>query len=378
MTARIGLIVNPIAGMGGRVALKGTDGAALAEAISRGAVPRAGERAACCLKEMASAGPFTLIAASGVMGADSARAAGLEHTAVGEPRAVGETSREDTLFAAREIAEMGVDLLLFAGGDGTARDICGAVGDSVLALGIPAGVKIHSAVFASSPTSAGRIAAAVASGRKISERSLEVMDIDEDAYRAGRLAASLYGYLRVPYERGRVQAAKSASGASDAALRASAASGAADIVRASEGRLFFVGAGSTTAEVARDLGIAGTLLGVDALIGGASPRLEASDVTERDMLDALDRHDEASLIVTPIGGQGFIFGRGNPQFSPEVIRRVGRENIIVVSSASKIASLGGEPLRADTGDEALDAELEGYIRVITAPSERAVYRITKG
>lgn len=382
MTTAIGVIVNPIAGMGGRVGLKGTDGDALRMALERGAVPNAAVRAAECLRELReltrSDAPFTLYAGRGQLGEDAAGSAGIESIAIDGASRPGEpTTAEDTVAVARAMKERSVDLILFAGGDGTARDICRAVGEDCLALGIPAGVKIHSAVYARSPLSAGRLAADLISCRlpRNSEKLAEVMDIDEDAYRAERLDARLYGYLRVPYERGRVQNLKSGSPASDASSQMSAAMGAARLIEAEPETLFLIGAGTTNRALLSALGVEGTLLGVDAFMGG---KILATDMCEREILNMLDAHDRAKIVVTPIGGQGFVFGRGNQQFSPEVVRRVGAKNIIVAASPSKITSLGGAPLLLDTGDAALDGELEGYMRVVTGPGTFVMYRVEQG
>ncbi|MDL2263727.1 ATP-NAD kinase family protein [Synergistaceae bacterium OttesenSCG-928-I11] len=385
MAESIGIIVNPIAGMGGRVGLKGTDGDALRLAVERGVAPRSTARAAESLRalcELATADvPFTLYAGRGPLGEDAARDAGIDPVVVdGATRLGGPTTADDTVAVARAMKERGVRLLLFAGGDGTARDVCRAVGEDCLALGIPAGVKIHSAVYASSPKAAGRVAADLLSGRipRSAEKLAEVMDIDEDAYRSGRLNARLYGYLCVPYERGRVQNLKSGSAASDAASQAEAAQGAAVLVESEPDTLFLVGAGTTTRALLAALGIEGTLLGVDAVQGGTHPQILATDMGEREILTILDGHPTAKIVVTPIGGQGFVFGRGNQQFSPEVIRRVGRENIALLASPAKITALRGAPLLVDTGDESLDAALEGYYRIITGPGRSIVYGVKQG
>ena len=384
MAVKIGLIVNPIAGMGGRVGLKGTDGAALAKAVEKGAVPLAGIRAAACLAEMAARTPdraaFSLYTGPGGMGEASAEAAGLKPVALQLAHGGAHTTAQDTVALAREMMEQGVDLILFAGGDGTARDVCEAVGEEALALGIPAGVKIHSAVFASSPGQAGTLAAAFIAaaergGQGFPEKLAEVMDIDEEAYRSGTLKARLYGYLRIPYERGRVQNLKSGSAASDAVSQAEIGHGAAEIVRKNPHTLYLIGAGTTTRALLDALGAQGTLLGVDAWFGDG---LIARDLSERDILDLLERHERAAIVVTPIGGQGFIFGRGNQQFSPEVIRRVGRENIILLSAPAKLLALGTFPLLVDTGDEGLDTELAGYYRIVSGYGQFIMHRVDRG
>jgi len=370
---RIGLVVNPIAGVGGRVGLKGSDGAEIvARALALGAVPESGARTVRALERLRSeapAGSVELLAAPGPMGEEPARAAGLPARVVGEI-AAGATTAEDTRRIARSMAEReAVDVLLFAGGDGTAADVLAAVGTSVPVIGIPTGVKIHSAAFAVTPEAAGKLAAMAARGARLRVAEAEVLDLDEDAYRRGSVAPRLIGYLRVPQERRLVQARKSPSPAGEAlALEAIAA----DVVEGMEpGRGYILGPGTTVRAVAERLGVPKTLVGVDAVRDGA---LVVADASEDDLLGFVG-DGPAAIVVTPIGGQGFIFGRGNQQIGPAVLRRVGREHVIVVATPWKLASLGGLPLRVDTGDPDIDRSLAGHLRVTTGYGDRAVCRL---
>jgi predicted polyphosphate/ATP-dependent NAD kinase len=367
---KIGLIVNPVAGMGGSVGLKGTDGRdVLDRAKALGARPVAPERALRALRRLAAAAPETaLIACAGVMGGDIATAAGLPVTPLAGPS--GATTAADTRAAAQELRARGVGLILFAGGDGTARDILDAVGDAVPMLGIPSGVKMHSAVFAISPEAAGQLAALVATDRggKIRTREAEIMDIDEAAMRTGRVSARLYGYGLVPFERHLMQSAKAGGIADDAALDGVCREIAAEM---RPGVVYILGPGTTTQRILGHLGLGGTLLGVDAVCDG---ELLGADLRGEQVAD-LVRGRPAQIIVSVIGGQGYIFGRGNQQIGPEVIRAVGRDNIIVVATQGKLAALEGGRLLADTGDRALDEQLAGYIRVRTAPGQSAVMRV---
>lgn len=367
---KLGLIVNPVAGIGGRVGLKGSDGAGtVREALRRGAVPESPRRAVEALRAVAEAGlAIELLAAPGEMGEREARDAGLSPTMVGPPVA-GDTSAEDTRRAALGMERLGVDLLLFAGGDGTARDVYEAVGRRVTALGIPAGVKVHSAVFALDPRRAGELAVSFLRGDAEATHDAEVMDIDEDAFRRGVVDATLHGYLRVPLEERLVQAAKSGSRPSEAdALLGIGAAVAEDVAR---GGLYLLGPGATTKAVSDALGLPCTLLGVDAVEDGA---LVGTDLGEREILD-LVRGRPAKVVVSVIGGQGYVLGRGNQQISPAVVRAVGPENLVIVASRDKLPALGGRPLLVDTGDAALDDELGGYVRVTTGYNEQTMYRI---
>ena len=366
----VGLIVNPVAGMGGAVGLKGSDGdEVLRRARELGAEPQALLRAARALKALNDGSPgFKLYTYPGEMGEDEAVRAGLKPNVVGEITR-GRTTARDTKNAASALANLGVDLLLFAGGDGTARDIYEAIDSRVTLLGIPSGVKVHSGVYAATPEAAGRLAASYLRGEVAETRDAEVMDIDEDAFRENRLSARLYGYMRIPYAPQYLQGSKE-GGASQEPLDLEAI--AADIVEEMDsGALYIVGPGSSTAPVLKQLGLEKTLLGVDVVRGG---ELVAKDANEKQILELLEG-SEAKIIVTVIGGQGFIFGRGNQQISPSVIRAVGKKNIIVVATPQKLASLRGRPLLVDTGDPELDEELRGFMRVVTGYGRRTIIKV---
>ena len=368
---KIGLIVNPIAGLGGAVGLKGTDGVSTARrALEMGAVPRAAPRAVEALHELSGLDELEALTYPGAMGEDEARLAGLSPTVVGTVDSK-DTTAEDTRRAAHELAERSVDLILFAGGDGTARDVFSAVGDGIPALGIPAGVKMYSGVYARTPRAAGRAAAQYLMGEVPHTRLGEVMDIDEEAFREGDVQAQLYGYLRVPDDTSHVQVTKSPSHADEGEDILSIAGEVVDSM--TDGWLYILGPGTTTKGIADVLGVSNTLLGVDAVLDG---KLVASDVTETQLLTLLDGGRPAKIVVTAIGGQGHIFGRGNQQISADVIRRVGVDNVIVVATRRKLASLERRPLMVDTGSREIDRELSGYIMVTTGRSESAMVRVS--
>lgn len=370
MAPRLGLVVNPVAGMGGRVALRGTDGAeTLARARLLGATPLATERAHRALERLRLNAPeVVLLVARGPLGADAAAGAGLRAEQL--DLAVGaETTAIDTRAAARALADARVDLILFAGGDGTARDLLDAIGDRVPVLGIPTGVKMHSAVFAATPESAGDVAAAFLGSRRPDTREAEVVDLDEAALRDGSISMRLYGSLRIPSDRTRIPAMKAGGPASDEDELDAVCARLADEM--DPRRLYVLGPGTTTRRVARRLGIEKTLLGVDVVRAG---RLVAADATERDLLRLLDA-ESATLVVGITGGQGMLFGRGNQQLSPAVLRRIGAENVVVVAGLRKLLALDPPGLHVDTGDPALDAELTGYRRVHVAPNRTLVQKV---
>jgi predicted polyphosphate/ATP-dependent NAD kinase len=364
----VGLVVNPVAGIGGAVGLKGSDGEETQRrALELGATRVSPGRAVAALKALRSALPSVAVYTyPGPMGEDECREAGVDAKVIGETGKA--TTADDTRRAAKDFKELVVDLILFVGGDGTARDIYKAVGGQVPVLGVPSGVKVHSAVFAVNPQAAGNLAALYLTG-KAPLRDAEVMDIDEDAFRRGSLSASLYGYMRVPNSILHLQGGKEGAGHQDEyTLEAIAA----DVVENMEpGVLYILGPGSTTVPVAEKLGIEKTLLGVDAVLDG---ELVARDASEGTLLGLLEGR-RGVAVLSVIGGQGFILGRGNQQISPSIIRRVSKENIIVVATPEKLASLRGRPLKVDTGDQGLDEELRGYYRVVTGYGRRTIVKV---
>ena len=367
---RLGFIVNPLAGIGGRVGLKGSDGPEIQQqALKLGAVPQAGKRSQQCLQVLGEMlNDLEIITPPGEMGEDAARGAGYAPHLVGEIPPGG-TTPEDTVLAARVMMESQVDVILFAGGDGTARDIHRAVGNQVPVIGIPAGVKIHSAVFATHPHAAGELAAAFFNARSAVLREAEVVDTDEEAYREGIVSTRLYGYLKVPYQRNLVQSRKAPTPAAESVQMDEIAR---DVIENMQTEcLYILGPGTTTRAIADRQGVEKTLVGVDVV---TKEGVVALDVNERQLLNLIP-DQVVKIIVTPIGGQGFLFGRGNQPISPEVIMRVGRENIQVICTPGKLHSFAGRPLLVDTGDAKVDQLLYGHVTITTGYRERAVYRI---
>ncbi|MGD0450779.1 MAG: ATP-NAD kinase family protein [Candidatus Bathyarchaeia archaeon] len=357
-TKSIGFIVNPVAGMGGAVGLKGTDGKIiLNKAISLGAKPMAPQRAETFLAELVQAKKnLKLMVGAGGMGEAEAKKCSFSFDVQGESKK--ETSSADTQCTAKAMVESGVDLLVFCGGDGTARDIQKAIGLKVPVLGVPTGVKMHSAVFAVNPQAAARVAMNYLwSGLPL--REAEVMDVDEQAFREGRLSAELYGYVLSPFEPHLIQGNKLESPMTENEVRNQAAIAVYVIEEMKPDIIYVTGPGTTTRTIADLLDQKKTLLGVDLFLG---KKIIASDVNEKQIL-AATKGKVTKIIVTPIGGQGFIFGRGNQQISSQVIRQVGLDNIVVVATKSKLDRL--RSLRVDTGDLALDRELSAHgIRVV--------------
>ena len=355
----IGLVVNPVAGMGGRVGLKGTDGK-VAAARERGAEPRANDRARTALETLrATDQTVELCTVAGVMGEDAARAAGFDPAVVaalaaGPDADVTETTPADTRAAVEAFLDHGVDLILFVGGDGTAVDVAEALdGADVPMFGVPAGVKVYSSVFAVTPAAAGRFGA-----RFDDTTTGEVNDIDEDAYREGTVTSELRAVVAVPRAEQRQSSKQLAGGTVEAV-----ADGFVDGVR--PGVTYVLGPGGTVGSIKSALGFEGSPLGVDVWRDG---ELLVEDGSEQEILAALG--EDNVVVVSPIGGQGFVFGRGNQQLSPAVLRQC---EVSVVATRAKIDSLG--VLRVDTGDPELDEELRGWIRVRVGRFEQRLLKM---
>lgn len=369
MTKKLGLIVNPLAGIGGSVALKGSDGAeTVRRALELGAVPRAPKRVVDALKKVLPLkGDFELLTYGDAMGAEEAADCGLAATIVGRADLGRSTSALDTKKAAQALLDAGVDLILFGGGDGTARDVLDVVGDKSPVLGIPCGVKIHSGVFAVDPGAAGQLAGLFIEGRVRQVAELEVMDIDEDAFRKGEVKARVYGYLRVPRASRLTQGAKGGGhGLNDDVYMRGIAERVVEDMEADT--LYLVGSGTTTRAIMEKLRLRNTLLGVDLV---KDRELVLNDCTEDQLLEHVDGQP-AKVILTPIGGQGYILGRGNQQLSPAVLRKVGPQNITIIATSAKIDSLPNHHMRVDTGDVEMDESLRGPHRVIINYSEIVV------
>src|SRR6056297_177876 len=362
MKKKLGFIVNPYAGIGGRVGLKGSDGKKIVEkALSLGAEMEAPQRSLRSLKQLLTIkDQILLITCTGDMGENQAEKLGFEYEVVTKPKK-DRTTGKDTEKAAEIMMKKSVDLIIFAGGDGTARDIFRAVDRNIPVVGIPAGVKIHSGVYGATPESAGQVVKKLFENRgKVQYKEAEVMDIDEEAFRNNQVSAKLYGYMKIPFEKTLMQSKKAGSNASEE----NAVDGMAShiIENMEEDRLYLFGPGTTTRGILKKLDIDKTLLGVDAVL---NRKLVAKDLIEKDILELLKDYPKAAIVVTVIGGQGFIFGRGNQQLSHRVIKKVGHKNITVAAIESKMIALEGKPLRADTGDKEIDDLFNGYMKVLT-------------
>lgn len=365
---KLGLLINPLAGIGGSVGLKGSDGAdTVAKAKSLGAIPMAATRAGIALSVLKGK-PIQVVTYPGEMGAQTAIDNGFTPIILGSIRP-GETSAQDTEQAVADFVAEGVDLILFAGGDGTARNIANAAPEHITVLGIPAGVKIHSGVYAVTPKAAGEIVSMLVDGQMLTLANQEVRDIDEEAFRAGRVKAKYYGELQVPSEHRYLQNVKSAGKEVEELVIADIA---ADIVEQMEEDVYYViGSGTTVKAVMDELNLENTLLGVDLVLNN---ELVAKDCTAEQLLD-LTSGKEVRIIITIIGGQGHIIGRGNQQLSAQLLQRVGKENIQVLATKTKLNALEGRPLIVDSHSDQVNQLLSGVISVTTGYHDKVLYRV---
>ena len=366
---RLGLLVNPDAGLGGRLGLKGSDGQAKL-ARSKGAEDRSGPRMRLMLEY------FSKLRRSGFEGIEWVSSEGRmgtdwlpEGATIGSVRTThsssGSTSADDTAAAVGALLKEGIDLLVYAGGDGTTRDIVAALDSAgspdTPVIGVPTGVKMHSGCFAASPKAAAEVLSAWLDGDLLLA-STEVLDLDEERYRQGEWVGQLYAEAMTPASPRWMQGSKQrieASGEEDTT------EGLADHIRElviSEDGLVIWGSGGTLRAIAEMNGFQPTNLGIDATLGNEQV---GTDLDETGLLEILSSHTgPVTLLLSPMGGQGFLIGRGNLQLSPEVLRAIGIANILGVVTPAKLLTV--RRLRIETGDANLDAEFAAkrYMKVL--------------
>jgi len=358
---KLGFLVNPIAGMGGRVGLKGTNGVTK-NALALGAKPVAPVKAVEFLerlKELELVASIDLITCPRVMGGDEVRSAGLKAQVLPMPLKK-ETTAEDTKAAVKHMVASKVDLIVFVGGDGTARDILDALRDltSPLVLGVPSGVKMYSGIFAASARDAADIVQA-SMAKEAQTMDFEIMDVDEEAVRRDRLSVRLYGFLQGPFVPMRLLGSKQVS-PETLDEQGNQIAVARFIVEDMDPKASYIlGPGTTVKCIADLLGVEKTVLGVDIYRN----KKVMKDANEKRILDEIKDWKNTWIVLSPIGRQGMLLGRGNQQISPEVIKKVGKERIIVAATKSKIQGIEGGVLRVDTGEAEVDAMLRGYIKV---------------
>lgn len=400
---KLGLIINPVAGVGGSVALKGSDDM-IKQALALGAKLKANERTQTALNVLVPyQDEITIYTANNQMGEQAAKALGFNVEVVYHTQNEN-TQADDTEKALLALLAEQVDIVLFAGGDGTARNIASVISQNtnnyadnnnsqtkhsqVPVLGIPAGCKIHSGVYAITPTAAGRVVELMVTKQLVTLTEGDVMDIDESLFRQGIVKAKRFGEMQIPSELRYVQAVKSGGKESDELVLQDISEDVIAKMNDNEADLFIIGSGSTTHFLMDELGLSSTLLGVDLI---QNQTLIASDVTEQALWQQLmlveqtkqtkQTDQKVNLVITLIGGQGHIFGRGNQQLSPRVIRYIieqagGKENITIIATKTKLTALNNKPLICDTGDQALDQLLSGFMPITTGYKDQVLYPVS--
>ena len=358
---KIGFVVNPIAGMGGKIGLKGTDNV-LSEALAMGAKPVSPKKAVGFLKRLKELGltkRISLLTCPSVMGENEVKSAGLKAEIL--PISIGEkTSADDTKRVVKLMYDSNADLIVFVGGDGTARDTFDALEGktNIAVLGVPSGVKMYSGIFAASVNDAADVVQSFLEG-ETQTADFEIVDADEDAIRSDRFSTKLYGYLKGLFVPMRLVGSKQISPETLDERENQMAVARFVVEEMKPQATYILGPGTTIKCIADLLGVEKTLLGVDIYPGGRILK----DVNEQMILQEVKDWNNTWIVLSPIGRQGMLLGRGNQEISPEVVRRVGKEHIIVAATRNKILGIEGNVLRVETGDAEVDQMLRGYIRV---------------
>lgn len=363
---RLAVVVNPDAGLGGKLGFKGSDGRA-AEARAAGAQDRAGPRMRICLEKLAELArePIEILAWDGRMGGEWIPG---EYTSTGKtPETTDATSTSEFIKAHSP------DLFLYAGGDGTTRDIVEALGEREIPLvGVPGGVKMHSGCFATTPKAAAEVVWSFFTGDLMIART-EVMDLDEEVYRKGEWKVRMYGEAFTPASPRWMQGAKEqVQRESEEETLEAMSSHVANLVEENPDLMLVWGSGGTLRQMCKQNGHESTLLGIDIQHAGKM----YNDLNESGLLEIINQHQgEIKLLLSPMGGQGFLIGRGNLQLSPDVLRAIGTDNILGIATPAKL--LGLNELRIDTGDEDLDAEIRArkYLKVLQGYRTTRVIRV---
>jgi len=380
---RIGIVVNPDAGLGGKLGFKGSDGRA-AEARAAGAEDRAGPRMLQCLTHLQTLTAsslnrnqtsLTFVAWQGRMGStwvpeiQSAQTVGTEWVG----NTPDSTSAEDTSNLVNALLDAKVDALLYAGGDGTTRDIVKALehrGEAAQAtplIGVPGGVKMHSGCFATTPKAAAEVVLSFALG-DLRTAITEVMDLDEVVYQEGVWKVRMYGEAWTPSSPRFMQGAKEqVERVSEDDSIEGLANHIGSLLQDEDDLMVVWGSGGTLRRIGEHLNQSLTLLGIDIQHGESLH----TDLNETELIRIIGGHVDNDgqqrpllLLLSPMGGQGFLIGRGNLQLSPSVLRLVGHTNLLGVATPSKL--IGLEAVRIDTGDESLDDEFQAkrFIKIL--------------
>lgn len=368
----IALVVNPLAGLGGPSGLKGSDSLDTAvrakELGVKSAIPG---RLSLILDGLAEHSEHIRFStASGPMGADYLDVSGhFQFDCCYE--APVDTSGDDTRRAVNALKQLEPDLLLFAGGDGTARDVCSVLNSDQVCLGIPSGVKMHSGVFAVTPGAVVSVVKSMLANKLIAAVHSEVRDIDERSFKEGRVITKHYGELLVPDDQLLVQSVKCSGLPEDEVALNEIAAFIEETVE--DDTLYLLGSGSSLSHIKRGLGIdTPTLLGVDAWANGEEV---GRDLNEPSIFSLVEQYSQVRILLSVIGGQGIVLGRGNQQISARVLEQVGPDCIQFIGTQQRLLALEGRPLRVDSGSDAIDKAISGYQKILCAYDDFVLYEI---
>lgn len=369
---RLGLVINPYAGVGGPSALKGSDHKdSLSIASKRGVQPKACQRVIDMFSSLQTdIATIQVITASGIMGADAC--VGLPPSCVKTVfDTPSETRSQDTQTAAMSIINEQVDLLVFVGGDGTARDIFSAIGSTQTVLGLPAGVKMHSAVFAVTPKAVASVIDSMISHKLVAARMAEVRDIDEAAFAKGQVKTRFFGEMQIPDDQLLVQTVKCSGLLDDEIMLDDLCAYLLEIVE--KDTLYILGSGGTLKHLKISLGIEKpTLLGVDVWFQG---EVLHYDVHEQQLYELIQQYKNVKVLLSVIGGQGVILGRGNQQISARIIEQLGVGALQFISTQAKLLALDGRALSVDSGSDALNKRLAGFHKIICGYEDFVLYEV---
>ncbi|MHA1829871.1 MAG: ATP-NAD kinase family protein [Candidatus Heimdallarchaeaceae archaeon] len=358
MSLKVGFIVNPIAGLGGKKAWKGTDLISEAWSFFEKGEHYSFQRVNQALHSIPQNFPVRFYYCGGVMGEQLLSNFGFEKEMIYNPTNK-RTSAEDTKRACQILLKCNVDLIIFVGGDGTARDVSSVIDDKIPVLGIPSGVKMFSGCFLNHPNDLGEILESMRNGDVIVAPE-DVMDVDEEMFRENKVQASLFGHLLVPQKLGLIQGGKISSSISSIEVYKSISLELVEEHKLLKG-IVVLGTGSTVYHIMKSLGREKTLLGIDVLIDG---EIKFKDVDEETLYN-ITKSKTIKMILTPIGGQGFLLGRGNQQISSRVLSNTKEFNLIIVSTEEKLRTI--DKLQIDLEEPVTFAQVKnGFIKVLVS------------
>lgn len=380
---KVGFVINPIAGMGGTVALKGTDGL-IKEALNLGATPVSPIRAELFFSylsrtvQIETKSEILFLTPSSPMGEQIVSKFSFNYKIINLNIDHRITTPQDTKDAVRLFEQEQVDLIIFVGGDGTSIDIGMSLTKETPILGIPSGVKTYGSVFSHTPEEAASVL--LSFNQSKASNNAELLDLDEKLYNKGIISIELKGYVHVPAFPHYFQHAKERveHNESEEGILEGISEEIYDLITSIKSKkLLIIGPGSTFNPFASKIGIIRSILGIDCIECSEDGKFKTiiSDAREDQIFSLLNRYHDVFILVTPIGGMGYIFGRGNHQISPRIVNKVSKNNLLIACSPQKLSTIQEQTLRVDTSNETFNREISGYIRVITNFGESRMVKV---